>query len=403
MPANRIRADYDELMKLAGKWNQEAQSCATMLQSLRQVMETLQGGDWVGPGASAFYAEMNGIIIPALRRLIAALEQAAQCCRQLAELFKRAEDEAAAQLKKQQGGGGGGGGGAPPPAGAPSGGDSDTETGETGGGGGGGADNTGSGGGGAARGGAGAPEAAAVGGDSNPLTNRNPSELFKDDYMKGLIGSKYEGADSSKLNNAMETLATNPTGAKLESTLRDIADARGKPYESIRADYDKFQQVRQQAIDTAKAKGIDPPEQLNFAHPNFAGSTSQLRFGQVVGDAFGIDPVFGAMLSPTGGLVGPGNAAFDAGESPVGYHGVVHDAAGYLKNFHDTGPGYDYLGREGRDTTSPLSGQREGIAYWRDTMGGTNPGSAFSEYLMRGVVGGVDLGSRALDTLKSVF
>ena len=93
------------------------------------------------------------------------------------------------------------------------------------------------------------------------------------------------------------------------------------------------------------------------------------------------------MLSPTGGLVGPGNAAFDAGESPVGYHGVVHDAAGYLKNFHDTGPGYDYLGREGRDTTSPLSGQREGIAYWRNTMGGTNPGSTFSEYLMRGVVG----------------
>jgi WXG100 family type VII secretion target len=92
MPANRIRADYDELMKLAGKWNQEAQSCAAMLQSLRQAMDTLQGGDWIGPGASAFYAEMNGMIIPALRRLIAALEQAAQCCRQLAELFKRAED-----------------------------------------------------------------------------------------------------------------------------------------------------------------------------------------------------------------------------------------------------------------------------------------------------------------------
>ncbi len=401
MASNRIRADYDELTKLAGKWSQEAQNCSGMLQNIRQALEALQSGDWVGPGATAFYAEMTGAVIPALRRLIAALEQAALVCRQLAALFKKAEDDAAAQLKKQQGGGGGGG--SPAGGGAPAAGETETEAGESGGGGGGGGDNAGAGGGGAARGGAGAPEAANVGGDSNPLTPGNPSDLFKEDNMKALIGSQYEGAGSDRLHNAMETLATNPTGAQLESTLRDIADARGKSYEQIRADYDKFVEVRQQAIDTARSKGMDPPEQLNFAHPNFMGSTSQMRFGQVVGDAFGIDPVFGAMLSPTGGLVGPGNAAFDAGESPVGYHGVVHDAAGYLKNFHDTGPGYDYLGREGRDTASPLSGQREGIKFWRETMGGSNPGSTASEYLMRGLVGGLDMGSRALDALKSVF
>lgn len=398
MASNRIRADYDELMKLAAKWAQEAQACSAMLQTIRQAMETLQGGDWVGQGANAFYAEMNGQVIPALRRLIAALEQAAAVCRQLAALFKKAEDEAAAQLKKQSGGGGGG---APAP-GAPSNSDPDDPE-ESSGGGGGGGDQVGGGGGGADRGGAGAPEAANVTGDSNPLLARDTKSLFQDDYMKGLVGSSYTGADSQRLNNAMETLATNPTGAKLDATLQEIADARGRPVEQIRSEYNKFLEVRQQAIDTARAKGIEPPPPLSFAHPNFMGSTSQMRYGQVVGDAFGIDPVFGAMLNPSGGLVGPGNWAVDMGESPVGYHGVVHDAAGYLYNYHNTGPGYDYLGREGRDTSSPLSGQREGIAYWRQSMGGFNPGSAASEYLMRGVVGGIDMGSKLIDGFKRVF
>ncbi len=62
------------------------------------------------------------------------------------------------------------------------------------------------------------------------------------------------------------------------------------------------------------------------------GSTSQLRYGKVVGDVFGVDPMFGAMLNPTGGLVGPDNKALDGDSTALGYHGVVHDAAGYLYN-----------------------------------------------------------------------
>lgn len=159
MAANRIRADYSELMKISGSFRQEAESCSAMLQTILRAMEALRGGDWVGQGARAFYAEMDGQVVPALRRLIQALEQAAEMCRKLAELFKKAEDEAAAQLKQQ----GGGGGGGAPQSGLPS----STDTG-AGGGGGGGSDNVGSGGGGGQRGGAGAPDAVNVTGDSQP-------------------------------------------------------------------------------------------------------------------------------------------------------------------------------------------------------------------------------------------
>ncbi len=99
------------------------------------------------------------------------------------------------------------------------------------------------------------------------------------------------------------------------------------------------------------------------------GSTPQMRYGKVVGDAFGVDPVFGALLNPTGGLVGYGNIAYQpANDSAVGYHGVFHDAAGYLNSFHNAGPGYNYLGQEDGDTSSPLTGQTSGLRYWSDKV-----------------------------------
>jgi hypothetical protein len=101
-------------------------------------------------------------------------------------------------------------------------------------------------------------------------------------------------------------------------------------------------------------------------------SNPQLVYGKVIGDTFGIDPLFGALLNPTGGLVGPGNMALQMDDDdPTGYHGIVHDAAGYLFNFHNQGPGYDYLGREaakGHKTSDPLTGQQSGLRYWHEKL-----------------------------------
>jgi hypothetical protein len=164
----------------------------------------------------------------------------------------------------------------------------------------------------------------------------------------------------------------------------------------MRQEYEKFQELAAERDAAGGVGGLS-------GHPSFMGSNTQMRYGSVVGDAFGIDPVFGAMLNPTGGLVGPGNFAIAGDDTAVGYHGVVHDAAGYLRTYHNAGPGYDYMGLEGRDTLSPLSGQREGIRYWRDKLGGPSPISAPAEWVMRGVVGGVDIASSAVEGIRSIF
>ena len=99
------------------------------------------------------------------------------------------------------------------------------------------------------------------------------------------------------------------------------------------------------------------------------GSNWQLRYGKVVGDHFGFDPVFGALLNPTGGLVGPGNKGLapDGALMPeaVAYHGAYHDAMGYLYNYHNYCPGYNYMHSPvGFSTSNPLAGQSTGVAQW---------------------------------------
>lgn len=366
MPAPKIRGDYDGLKKMGRLFARESSESQKMVRRIKQQTSTLQGGEWIGTGATKFYREMDGEVMPSLTRLVRALDLASRTTLMILQIMQQAEDEAARILRGDGMGAGADGGGAGGAAGADGGGA-----------------------------GAEAPQWQ----QDNPLLVRDPRELFTDDYMRGLIGSRFQGA-GRELGEIMDGLAQNPTGDELDGFLERLADLRGRPVAEIQVEFERFQEVQAQR----DATNPDTPEAVSGAgHPSFNGSNTQMRYGSVVGDAFGIDPVFGAMLNPTGGLVGPGNWAISGDDTAVGYHGVVHDAAGYLYNYHNTGPGYDYLGTEGRNTASPLSGQRDGIAYWRGATGGPSPISTPAEYVMRGVVGVWDSASSIIDSGGHVF
>ena len=99
MPADKTRGRYDDLAWLAQRFGASSGDCAGMLRELKQSLEPLQGGDWIGQGASAFYAEMGGQVLPSLQRLVKALAAAEKAIRAISAEFKRAELEAAALLK----------------------------------------------------------------------------------------------------------------------------------------------------------------------------------------------------------------------------------------------------------------------------------------------------------------
>eukprot|EP00928_Gymnodinium_smaydae_P063474 TRINITY_DN47033_c0_g1_i1.p1 TRINITY_DN47033_c0_g1~~TRINITY_DN47033_c0_g1_i1.p1 ORF type:complete len:319 (+),score=31.04 TRINITY_DN47033_c0_g1_i1:67-1023(+) len=58
-----------------------------------------------------------------------------------------------------------------------------------------------------------------------------------------------------------------------------------------------------------------------------------------------LDPVWGVILRPSGGIVGPGNRSLYRGNMnrAINVHCCVHDAFGYVFRYHARGPGYNYL------------------------------------------------------------
>ncbi|XP_004205568.3 uncharacterized protein LOC101239809 isoform X2 [Hydra vulgaris] len=110
-------------------------------------------------------------------------------------------------------------------------------------------------------------------------------------------------------------------------------------------------------------------------HSDYWGSSQQLLSGKVIADfvagEYGtLHPVFGVLLNPTTGRVGPGdtglmhNFLFDY-NGPWANHAAVHDAFGYLKTFHNIGPGYNYLGGISAVKTGKcMAGQTSGLLFW---------------------------------------
>jgi hypothetical protein len=179
-----------------------------------------------------------------------------------------------------------------------------------------------------------------------------------------------------------------------------IARLVGVPIARLRKDYEEYLRllvVRRQRIARSQqeaagsswlgmigwSKGLEVPP-LPGDHFNLWGSIRQLKFGKVVVDTLHksglttrhLHPVFGALLSPTGGMVGPGDTDLTVlapGErSHRTYwtmHAIVHDAAGYLHNYHGVGPGYNYLNAltliVWDPKGHPFAGQYAGLRYWQ--------------------------------------
>jgi len=111
-------------------------------------------------------------------------------------------------------------------------------------------------------------------------------------------------------------------------------------------------------------------DSLNKENSYKWGGIRQLMSGKIVADTLSennLDPVFGALLNPTGSIVGAGNRQLIKGKyynDAIVMHSICHDAAGYLYNYHDEGPGYNYLDFGVFPTSYPLAGQVIGILYW---------------------------------------
>ena len=91
--ADIIRVDYEVLKQIADRFGQHSEAVAGMLAAVRGAMDPLEGGGWVGRGSDALFAEMNSDILPAVQRLIDALEQARAVSNQIQDLMQQADED----------------------------------------------------------------------------------------------------------------------------------------------------------------------------------------------------------------------------------------------------------------------------------------------------------------------
>jgi WXG100 family type VII secretion target len=175
MPAQRIRVDYDSLAQISQIFARHSEETQRIIQRVQQQKDTLESGDWVGKGATAFYQEMDGEVLPALKRLATALSTSDRVARQISQIMNQAEEEAARILITVGVSGIGVS--------------------------------------------IGAAVGAAVGQGSwkeaNPLLARDPKDLFNSENLRGLIGRKFTGS-GSELGEVMNGLKQNPVGDPLD-------------------------------------------------------------------------------------------------------------------------------------------------------------------------------------------
>lgn len=99
MPSPKIRSDYEQLKQMAQRFGQQADQHAALHTQLNSQVQILQGGDWIGQGASAFYQEMTGQVLPSLKRLGAAMGRAREVTLLILNTMQMAEQAAANVLK----------------------------------------------------------------------------------------------------------------------------------------------------------------------------------------------------------------------------------------------------------------------------------------------------------------
>ncbi|HEY0607060.1 MAG TPA: WXG100 family type VII secretion target [Herpetosiphonaceae bacterium] len=99
MSGDNIQAKYEDLAGVARRLAQQSQAAADLRSRITRSTKALEQGGWIGRGSTAFFAEMNSVVFPALQRLILALEEARAVTLQASEIMRIAEEEAAALFK----------------------------------------------------------------------------------------------------------------------------------------------------------------------------------------------------------------------------------------------------------------------------------------------------------------
>jgi len=99
-----VQVQYESLADIAKRFKHHAAAIENQRSQVTRRVETLAAGGWQGRGAGAFFGEMRQEFLPALKRLVHALEQGSLVTDEIGRLWRQAEQEAAQPFRGTDGG-----------------------------------------------------------------------------------------------------------------------------------------------------------------------------------------------------------------------------------------------------------------------------------------------------------
>lgn len=91
--ADTTQVDYEQMQAIIKQLKAEEQEMAQLLKATHSKVESLHGNQWVGQGADKFFNEMEQVVLPAMSRLVHALDVAGNVAQQIVNTFRQAEEE----------------------------------------------------------------------------------------------------------------------------------------------------------------------------------------------------------------------------------------------------------------------------------------------------------------------
>jgi len=91
--ADKTEINGEQLQGIAKKFQSEADELNNLLSQTRNKVATLHGSGWMGDGADQFNNEMESLVLPAVQRLVNALQEASNRVNAILKIYDDAQSQ----------------------------------------------------------------------------------------------------------------------------------------------------------------------------------------------------------------------------------------------------------------------------------------------------------------------
>ena len=88
-----VSLNYDVMQDIVKTLQNEEAELRQLLGQTKSKVEALHGNQWVGKGADQFFSEMEGEVLPAMGKMVYALDVAGNVAKQIMSIIHAADEE----------------------------------------------------------------------------------------------------------------------------------------------------------------------------------------------------------------------------------------------------------------------------------------------------------------------